>query len=204
MAEEIKRVVAVQPVGKLFERVFNEGIAPACAQAGKQCARLEAEFSDENRFGSICGEIEKNDLVLMDITARNPNVMYLAGYAHGIGKRIVFLAQHGEDLPFDKAKHEVIVYSGNGEFLREELGRFLGGGGKPKATEWPRSESAGAREKFLSLFGDLMAAHQQEHRGEIQLENDKTFVLLNQDLDLALVQDLARRARELGLRIKLL
>jgi chorismate synthase len=61
-----------------------------------------------------------------------------------------------------------------------------------------------ARRLFESKFGEILAAHHHQHRGSIELENETTFVLLNQDMDLALVQDLSRRARELGLRLKLM
>jgi chorismate synthase len=60
------------------------------------------------------------------------------------------------------------------------------------------------RRLFKSKFGDILSAHHHQHRGEIQMENETTFVLLNQDMDLALVQDLSRRAREIGFRLKLM
>jgi hypothetical protein len=128
--------------------------------------------------------------------------MYGAGYAHGVGKRVLFLTSHGEDFPFDKDRHPIIIYAGNLDFLRNELSKYLHTGKTASAP--PESASSNGREKFAQIFGDILKQHHHEHRGEIEMENAKTFVLLNQDMDLALVQDLSRKARELGFRIKLM
>ena len=193
------RIAAILPVGKLYDRVFAGALAAAAAEAGSAIARVEPEFSATGKLGAVCQELELADLIVADITARNPHVMYLAGYAHGTGREVLFIAQHGEDFPFDLAKHRAIFYGGDLEFLKAEFRSHLLGEEKFSAPK-----SADAREQFLSAFGDLLAKYQHQHKGEIQLENPTTFVLLNQDMELALVQDLARRARELGLRIKLM
>jgi hypothetical protein len=200
-----KTAVVLLPLGKLFDEVYQSGIAPACEELGLTVTRLGSEFSTENQLGSVCGEIEKAELVIADLTARNPNVMYQVGYAHGTGKRVLFLARHGEDFPFDRAKHALIVHSGDVSFLKEELVSWISGGGTAtQRTETADAPVGDAREKFLATFGDILASHAHEHRGKVYLENPTTFVLVDQDMDLALVQDLARRARELGLRLKLM
>ena len=195
-----KRIVTVLPVGKLFERIFSEGIRPAVEECGGECVRIEPEFSAAGRLGAICQSLEGADLVIADVTARNAHVMFLAGYAQGIGREILFISQSGEDFPFDRAKHVPIIYGSDAVFLKNELlGYFRDGKG-----EQSKAKASDAREQFLATFGDLLKRHQHEHRGEIYMENPTTYVLVNQDMDLALVQDLARRGRELGIRIKLM
>jgi hypothetical protein len=195
-------IVALLPVGKLFDRVYEGAFKPLAREEELTFARVETEFSVERRLEAAQEEIRKADLVIGDLTGRNPNVMYLAGYAHGIGKRVLFVAEHGEDFPFDSQKHTPVIYAGNIEFLKEEVRSYLDG--KKSADEPQCPDSIAGREKFLSLFGDILAAHGHKHEGEIYMENPGTFVLVNQDMDLALVQDLARRGRELRMRIKLL
>jgi hypothetical protein len=124
--------------------------------------------------------------------------MFLAGYAQGIGREIVFITQSGEDFPFDRARYVPVIYGSDPAFLKSELLAHFRGGRKSEA------KGGDAREQFLATFGDLLGKHQHEHRGEIYLENPTTYVLVNQDMDLPLVQDLARRGRELGIRIKLM
>jgi hypothetical protein len=197
----MERIVALLPEGKYFQRVF-EVISAAARASGATVRLAPAEFSDEGELGRVMAELENAELVVADVSARNPNVMYEAGMAHGIGKRVLFLAQHGEDFPFDRSKQPAIIYAGNLEFLREEIRRFLGGDSFQPAEAGKTVTDA--REKFLGLFGEILKQHGHEHRGRVEMENDKTFLLLEQDMDLGLVQDLARKARELGLRIKLM
>ena len=149
--------------------------------------------------------MEGADLVVVDITGRNPNTLYLAGYAHGIGKPVLFLSQQGEDLPFDRARHEVLVYHANLDLLAKSLKSFMRKGAPvPQGDSAAAPGQADARARFQTIFGDIMTEHAAKHTGEIRMENDQTFVLVEQNLDLPVVQALARRARELGLRIKLL
>jgi hypothetical protein len=196
------RIAAILPVGKLFDRVFAEGIKAAVKESGAKCDRIEPEFASPGKLGAICQKLEGANLILADITARNAHVMFLAGYAQGIGREVLFLAQSGEDFPFDGAKHAPIIYGDDRSFLKSELLAHLCGGGTKK--EMQRTKDQGARERFLATFGDLLKKHQHEHHGEIYLENPATYVLVSQDMDLPLVQDLARRGRELGIRIKLM
>lgn len=193
------RIAAILPVGKLFDRVFGEGIAPAAKEMGAECIRIEPEFSSPGRLGASCQNLESADLIIADITARNANVMFLAGYAQGIGREVLSLTQSGEDFPFDRSKHPPIIYGHDLAFLKAELLAYLRGDANAGAQT-----QGDARQQFLATFGDLLKKHQHEHHGEIHLENPTTYVLVNQDMDLALVQDLARRGRELGVRIKLM
>jgi hypothetical protein len=193
------RIAVILPTGKLFDRVFLEGIAPVAKEIKAECTRVEPEFSSAGRLGQICQTLEKTDLIVADITARNANVMFLAGYAQGIGREVLFLTQSGEDFPFDRLKYPPIIYGNDLAFLKDEIAARLRGEAKN-----PSPVHNDARQQFLATFGDLLKKHQHEHQGEIQLENPTTYVLLNQDMDLPLVQDLARRGRDLGIRIKLM
>jgi len=193
------RIAAILPIGKLSDRVFAEGIAPAAKEMKAECIRIEPEFSSPGRLGAACQSLESADLIVADITARNANVMFLAGYTQGIGREVLFITQSGEDFPFDRSKHPPIVYGNDLAFLKAEFLAHLRGDANAGAQT-----PGDPRQQFLATFGDLLKKHQHEHRGEIQLENPTTYVLVNQDMDLALVQDLARRGRELGIRIKLM
>lgn len=206
MAEtQFKRLALVLPSGPFFERVFSE-VSSLGESLGAICTRAPSEFSPPSQLGQSCGEIEKADLAIIDISGRNPNTLYLAGFAHGIGKRVLFLSQHGEDLPFDRARHDFVIYHANLDLLEKALDAFLrrGATGTQTSPEPRAATEVDAKARFQTIFGDIMAEFGAEHSGEVRLENDKTFVLIEQDLELALVQALARRARELGLRIKLL
>lgn len=194
--QENQKIIAVLPEGRFFDRVYSEVIAGWAAGQGTASVRVRG---DNANVGNLCGEIEKAGLVLADLSGRNPSGAYAAGYAQGIGRRVIFLAQVETDFPFAVGSQRLIVYSGNLDFLRAELDRIEGGGSSPAAAS-----ATGARARFDELFGEILRAHAHQHKGEIEMENAQTFVLLNQEMDLALVQDLSRRARELGVRLKLM
>jgi hypothetical protein len=126
--------------------------------------------------------------------------MYAAGLAASGERKTLFLTQHQEDFPFDPKAHHLIAYAGDRQFLKSELVAWFSGANR--APDLHSEDSP--REKFISAFGDILRKHSYNHRGDLYLENPTTFVLVNQDMELPLVQELARRARELGLRLKLM
>lgn len=195
----MEKVVVLLPEGKLFDLVFSEGIVPALTENRRSFNRPSVEFSAPGSLGALCHTIESADLIIADLTGQLPNIFYLTGYAQALGKKVWFLVPHLENFPFDSAKQSVISYAGDRRFLKDELSAFLAG--KTFGLPAPADD---AKTRFASIFGDILATHRYEHDGRIELENPTTFVLHDQDMGLALVQDLARRARELGFRLKLM
>jgi nucleoside 2-deoxyribosyltransferase len=50
------------------------------------------------------------DLIVADLTGRNPNVFYELGYAHALGKRTLLLTQKIDDVPFDLRHRQLVEY----------------------------------------------------------------------------------------------
>jgi hypothetical protein len=199
-------IIALLPEGKLFDAVYDDALRPAAEAAGLAITRVASEFSGDSALGAFCSELEKSDLAVADVTGRNPNIFYQIGYAHALGKKVLLISRHGEDFPFNKAKHPAIIYSGDVPFLKKEFASYLENGGEIASTSQVPGESTVTlepRDRFEHLFGDILAAHKHQHHGSVEMENANTFVLVDQDMELALVQDLARRAREIGVRLKL-
>lgn len=197
--QKFQRVAAILPSGKLFDRVFSEGIAPATKDLGPiEFIRITPNLSTEIKLHQHFENIQSAAAVIADVTARNPHVMFLAGYARALTKQLTCITQHAEDFPFDQSERPPIIYGADLAFLRAELvAEYCGRPGVSPSTEDPR-------EMFLSIFGDLLKKHRYEHRGTIVLEPRNTYTLIEQDMDLPLVQEIARRARELGIRVKLM
>lgn len=194
---EAQRILAVLPAGKHFDQLYAGVLLPWAEARG---ARLERLDPAARSIGALAPALEGADWLLAEISGAHPRVMHLAGYAQGIGKRVIFLAQFDDEFPFDQGQQTVIVHSGNADFLRKELERLNARG----EAEGEGKSGGDAREKFLALFGEIMRKHGHEHRGSYEMEGAGTFILRDQDLDLPLVQELSRRARELGMRIKLM
>src|SRR5215469_12463470 len=71
----------------------------------------------------LYNQINKADLIVSDMTGRNPNVFYETGYAHALNKKVILLTQAADDIPFDLKHYPHIVYSGKIAFLKDELQR---------------------------------------------------------------------------------
>ena len=54
--------------------------------------------------------ILNSDIVLCEMTGRNPNVFYELGLAHAAGKPAILLSSNEEDIPFDLRHVRVIYY----------------------------------------------------------------------------------------------
>lgn len=138
------------------------------------------------------------DLIIGDITAANPAASYAIGLADALGKSIVLLAPIQDSIPPFFGNRKVIVHRWNLDYLREELEKLAA----PSDSKIAIDENTPAG-KFQKLFGDLLKKHGYAHHGPVEFDGT-TFTLREQDMDLPLVQDLARRAKSMNLRVRLL
>src|SRR5712664_3874484 len=114
-------VFVLMPFDASFDDTYKLGIKPTCEDAGAYCERVDEQFFDESIFSRILNQIAKADVIVADMSGRNPNVFYEVGYAHALGKRVILLTQKTEDIPFDLKHHPHIVYGGKIVALKEEL-----------------------------------------------------------------------------------
>jgi len=114
-------VFVIMPFDDEWSDVYNLGIKPACAAAGAKCERVDEQMFLENILERIYGQIERADIIVAEMTGRNPNVFYEAGYARGVRKPTILLTQEVEDIPFDLRHYPHIVYGGSITTLKTEL-----------------------------------------------------------------------------------
>ena len=74
--------------------------------------RVDEQIYQENMLSRIYNQISKADLIVADVTGKNPNVFYEVGYAHALGKKTILMTQDTDDIPFDLKHYPHIVYSG--------------------------------------------------------------------------------------------
>lgn len=109
------------PFSEDFEDVYQVGIKPACKDAGGYCERVDEQIYYESILDRVYNQINKADLIVSDMTNRNPNVFYETGYAHALGKKVILLTQNSDDIPFDLKPYPHIIYSGKIAELKKEL-----------------------------------------------------------------------------------
>jgi len=119
----------VMPFHSLFESQYERVIQPAVEDAGLECVRGDEIYTQQAIVQDIWKAIRQARVILVELSGRNPNVMYETGLAHAIGKPIVFITRNQEDVPFDLGPLRYIYYDPNnpfwGEDLRAELTKML-------------------------------------------------------------------------------
>ncbi len=118
-------VFVLMPFAVEFEDIYAMAIKPACEAAGAYCERVDEQIFQDSILQRIYNQIAKADVLIADLSGRNPNVFYETGYAHALGKRVVLLTQHSEDIPFDLKHYQHIVYGGKLTTLKSELERRI-------------------------------------------------------------------------------
>jgi hypothetical protein len=139
-------VFTLMPFTPEYEDTYRLAISAACEAAGAYCERVDEQIFHESILQRIYNQIAKADLIVADMSDRNPNVFYEVGYAHALGKRVVLLTRHAEDIPFDLKHYPHIVYGSSLTQLRQQLERQV------RAYIADPSRDEGHLENILSFF----------------------------------------------------
>lgn len=115
----------LMPFDKKFDDVYQLGIKEACGSAGSYCERVDEQIFHERILDRIYNQIAKADLIVADMTDRNPNVFYEVGYAHALAKPTILLTREAEDIPFDLKHFPHILYGESITSLRDSLANRL-------------------------------------------------------------------------------
>jgi hypothetical protein len=113
------------PFEKVFDSVYKYGIKEAVTRCECLCQRVDEQIFEESILERIYAQIAKADIVVADMTGRNPNVYYETGYAHALNKRVILLTQDSSDIPFDLKHYPHIVYKNDIPRLRRELEKHV-------------------------------------------------------------------------------
>ncbi|KAF0109536.1 MAG: hypothetical protein FD149_2818, partial [Rhodospirillaceae bacterium] len=69
-------------------------------------------WQDSTVIQDIFSLIYRSKIVICD---KNLNVFYEAGIAHALGRNVIPIVQHKNDIPFDIQHHRYIQYQNNAE-----------------------------------------------------------------------------------------
>ncbi|HET6891936.1 MAG TPA: nucleoside 2-deoxyribosyltransferase [Pyrinomonadaceae bacterium] len=114
-------IFVLMPFDTSFDDIYKFGIKGAAEDAGAYAERVDEQIFGEGILERVFNQINKADVVVADMTGRNPNVFYEVGYAHALGRIVFLLTQNASDIPFDLKHHQHTVYGGKIETLRKEL-----------------------------------------------------------------------------------
>ncbi|HEX4053129.1 MAG TPA: hypothetical protein VHX86_02580 [Tepidisphaeraceae bacterium] len=140
-------VFVLMPIEEAFSDIYKFGIKGAAEDVGAYAERVDEQLFTEGILDRIFTQINKADVVVADMTGRNPNVFYEVGYAHALGKTVLLLTQSVDDIPFDLKHRPHIVYGGKIDVLKTELGKRL-----RWAIEYSTRNRSPVRLERLALF----------------------------------------------------
>jgi hypothetical protein len=114
-------VFVLMPFASNFDDIYNLGIESACKDAGTYCERVDKQIFTESILERVYNQIHKCDIIIADMSGKNPNVFYEVGYAHAINKRTILVTNDANDIPFDLKHFPHIVYNNSISSLKNEL-----------------------------------------------------------------------------------
>jgi CheY-like chemotaxis protein len=112
-----------------WTEIFNEHIKPAVEGAGfgYKCRRSRALCG--NIIETILDDLNSADIVIADLTDRNPNVFYELGVRHALRGATVLISQNIDDIPFDLRPYAIQLYdwklSENKRLFRERIKELI-------------------------------------------------------------------------------
>jgi hypothetical protein len=130
----------LMPFSAEFDDVYQIAIKEASEATGFTAQRLDEQIFVEGMLDRIYAQIEAADVIIADMSGKNPNVFYEVGYAHAKGKTCILLTNTADDIPFDLKHRRHIVYGKSLSKLRDELTRTL---------TWARETIASVRKSHI-------------------------------------------------------
>jgi hypothetical protein len=101
---------------------YEEGIKPAVVEAGYDPVFVEREEHNDKICDLIISEIRSSKFLIADVSGQRQNVYYEAGFAHGLGRGVIWTCRQGEEqnIHFDTRQYNHILWE-NVEELRKKL-----------------------------------------------------------------------------------
>lgn len=81
------------------------------------CHRADKQFRPEEIITHIIENLVTADIVIADLSGRNPNVFYELGVRHAVNNNTILIAENLDDVPFDLRGLRTIVYKYEPEYM---------------------------------------------------------------------------------------
>lgn len=98
------------PMEAYWSDTLWEHLKTTLGTLGYQAVRADSIYGDAS-MESVWQAINEAELILADMTYKNPDVFYKVGIAHTLGRQVLLLTQHERDIPQDFRQFPSIVYN---------------------------------------------------------------------------------------------
>lgn len=101
----------MMPFGDQYQNMYyNEIIKPAAEKMGYSVKRADSIYGTAPIIDDIFESIKNSDLLIADVSGKNPNVNYELGAAHILGKKVIIITSNIDDVPFDYKHKRIITF----------------------------------------------------------------------------------------------
>lgn len=108
-----------------FANIYKQAIE----ETGLIARKTEGIYSTSPNINKIWDFVCSSDIILADLTSKDPNIMYQLGLAQAIQKPTILISENLEDVPFDLKNMSIILFdkkiSGWEIKLKEDIILFL-------------------------------------------------------------------------------
>jgi len=106
----MKKAFILMPFRAPFDSYYSKIYRPALESVEYNVVRADELYGSHPIIEDIQKSIKESDLILCDMSTRNPNVFYELGLAHAIGKPVILVSNNIDDIPFDLRHVRTIIY----------------------------------------------------------------------------------------------
>ncbi len=121
----LKQIFVIMTFGdEILDSAYEGVIKPVGEEFGFYVLRVDEIQDGGNISQQILENISNSELVLAELSGERPNCYYEAGFAHALGKEIIFSIKEGNDIHFDLAGYRFITWNTEATLrrkLRERL-----------------------------------------------------------------------------------
>ncbi len=117
-----KVFVAMSFKDDIMKDIFKDAITKACEDCGLNAVRIDLIEYNEKICDEIISEIKGSRLLIADFTGQRQNVYFEAGFALGLGIKVIWICKDSEkdNLHFDTRQYNHIFWK-DAEDLRIQL-----------------------------------------------------------------------------------
>ena len=105
-----KTCFVLMPFSAPFNEYYAKIYRPAIEEAGFKSLRVDEISAPRPFIEDIVDLIRNSDVILAEITGRNPNVMYEMGMAYAAKTPMVMISQSVSEAPTDLKHQRIVVY----------------------------------------------------------------------------------------------
>ncbi|MEZ5360240.1 MAG: hypothetical protein R3F48_15590 [Candidatus Zixiibacteriota bacterium] len=103
----------IMPFGEEYDEIYHEILKECLEEYSFNCIRADELYGSKPIIEDILAQIESSDLVIADLTNKNPNVFYELGITHSRkdNDHVILISQKLDDVPFDLRPYRIIIYN---------------------------------------------------------------------------------------------